>query len=121
MDKVIETIEINKERFSEELKGDFILSTDLVDWLVIQGISFRESHKIVGSLVKYLEDTNKNFQSSTLNEMKKINPVFNEEALEYLKLEKALFRKKSKGSSNPEMVKKQLKRWKSKLFEAVED
>ena len=121
LDKIIETIEVNKERFSEELKGDFILSTDLVDWLVLQGISFRESHKIVGSLVKYLEDFNKNFASLTIEELKKINPVFNEEALEYLNLEKALFRKKSKGSPNPVMVKKQLKRWKSKLVEVAED
>ena len=119
--KIIGTIEINKERFSEELKGDFILSTDLVDWLVLQGISFRESHKIVGSLVKYLEETGKNFQGLTLDEIKKINPIFNEEALEYFKLEKALFRKKSEGSPNPEMVKKQLKRWKSRLAEVVED
>ena len=75
----------------------------------------------MGSLVKYLEETGKNFQGLTLDEIKKINPIFNEEALEYFKLEKALFRKKSEGSPNPEMVKKQLKRWKSRLAEVVED
>jgi len=119
--KMIGTSEINKERFSEELKSDFILSTDLVDWLVLQGISFRESHKIVGSLVKYLEESGKNFQNVTLDEIKKINPIFNEEALEYLNLEKSLFRKKSKGSPNPEMVRKEIKKWKSKLLEMVEN
>ena len=51
--------------------------------------------------------------------MKKINPIFNEEALEYLNLEKSLGRKQSQGSPNPEMIKDQLKKWKSKLIEVV--
>jgi len=120
LNKIIETLEINKERFTKELKGDYLLSTDLVDWLVLQGISFRESHSIVGELVKYLETSGKNFSKLTLDEMKKINPIFNEEAFEYLKLEKSLDRKQSKGSPNPEMIKVQIKRWKSKLMEVVE-
>ena len=120
LSKVIETLEINKERFKDELKGDYLLSTDLVDWLVLQGISFRESHRIVGELVKYLETSEKDFSRLTLGELKMINPIFNEEAFEYLKLEKSLDRKQSKGSPNPEMIKDQLKRWKSKLIEVVE-
>ena len=120
LSKIIETIEINKERFTNELKGDYLLSTDLVDWLVLQGINFRESHRIVGELVKYLETSGKDFSKLTLDEMKKINPIFNEEAFEYLKLEKSLDRKQSKGSPNPEMIKGQLKKWKSKLMEVVE-
>src|SRR3989339_635535 len=119
LNKIIATIEINKERFTNELKGDYFLSTDLVDWLVLQGISFRESHRIVGELVKYLESSEKDFSKLTLDEMKKINPIFNEEALEYLNLEKSLGRKQSQGSPNPEMIKDQLKKWKSKLIEVV--
>ncbi|OGU93622.1 MAG: argininosuccinate lyase, partial [Ignavibacteria bacterium RIFOXYB2_FULL_36_7] len=71
LNKIIATIEINKERFTNELKGDYFLSTDLVDWLVLQGISFRESHRIVGELVKYLESSEKDFSKLTLDEMKK--------------------------------------------------
>jgi len=119
LNNIIATIEINKERFTNELKGDYFLSTDLVDWLVLQGISFRESHRIVGELVKYLESSEKDFSKLTLDEMKKINPIFNEEALEYLNLEKSLGRKQSQGSPNPEMIKDQLKKWKSKLIEVV--
>ena len=119
LNNIIATIEINKERFTNELKGDYFLSTDLVDWLVLQGISFRESHRIVGELVKYLESSEKDFSKLTLEEMKKINPIFNEEALEYLNLEKSLGRKQSQGSPNPEMIKDQLKKWKSKLIEVV--
>lgn len=121
LSNVVKTVEINKQRFSEELKGDYLLSTDLVDWLVLQGINFRESHRIVGSLVKYLENSGKDFAELTLDEMEKINPIFNEEAFEYLKLEKSLSRKRSKGSPNPEMVKAQIKNWKSKLIEVVEN
>lgn len=117
---ITNTIKINKKRFLNELKGDFILSTDLVDWLVLQGIPFRDAHSIIGLVVKYAESLEKNFSQLTLEELKKINPVFNEEAMNYLKVEDSLKRKKSKGSPNPEMVKISLNDWKSKLFEALE-
>ncbi len=118
--EVINTININKERFIKELKGDFILSTDLADWLVLQGIPFRDAHGIVGLVVKYAESSEKNFANITLNELKKINPVFNEEAIEYLKIDESLKRKKSKGSPNPEMLQSQISSWKSKLLEFIE-
>ncbi len=109
-------ISINKGRFINEFKGDFILSTDLADWLVLQGIPFRDAHGIVGIVVKYAESSEKNFSQLTLDELKKINPVFNQEAIEYLKIEGSLKRKKSKGSPNPEIVKSRISDWKSILF-----
>jgi len=117
--EVISTIDINKERFIKELRGDFILSTDLTDWLVLQGIPFRDAHGIVGLVVKYAESAGKNFTNITLDELKKINPVFHEEAIEYLMIDESLKRKKSKGSPNPEMLQSQINNWKSMLFEFI--
>jgi argininosuccinate lyase len=115
MKSVVETMEVNKERFVEELKQDFSLATDLADWLVLKGIPFREAHKIVGELVKYCEDNGKTFDSVTLEDLKSISPVFDETALECLNLETALRRKKTIGSPNPLMVKEQIQLWNKKL------
>jgi argininosuccinate lyase len=112
---IIESLEVNTKRFEEELKGDFFLATDLADWLVLQGIAFREAHKIVGELVKFAEQENKKFDSITLDEMKKINPIFDNSALKIIQLEGALFRKKTKGSPNPCFVKNEIEKWKSEL------
>lgn len=110
---IISTLDINKKRFEEELKGDFFLATDLTDWLVLQGISFREAHKIVGEIVKFTEKENKKFDSLSIEDMKKINPVFDSTALEVIQLEGALYRKKTKGSPNPEYIKNEIERWKN--------
>ena len=112
---IISTLDVNQNRFEEELKGDFFLATDLTDWLVLQGISFREAHKMVGELVKFAEIENKKFDSLSIEDMKKINPVFDKEALEAIQLEGALYRKKTKGSPNPDYVKNEIEKWKNGL------
>jgi argininosuccinate lyase len=118
MAQLISTIQINEKRFIKELQGDFSLATDLCDWLVLQGIPFRNSHEIVGKLVKYAEDSGKNFAQLRIEELKRVNPVFNEEALEILNSnEFVLYRKKTKGSPNPDFVKEELSKWKSILLQ----
>ena len=47
--------------------------------------------------------------------MKKINPVFDLSALDSIQLEGALYRKKTKGSPNPDIVKNEIEKWKNKL------
>jgi argininosuccinate lyase len=112
---IVSTVEINSKRFEEELKGDFFLATDLTDWLVLQGISFREAHKIVGELVKFAEKENKKFDALSVEDMKKVNPVFDLSALESIQLDGALYRKKTKGSPNPDLVKNEIEKWKTDL------
>ncbi len=115
MGGIIGSIYISPNRFEEELKGDFSLATDLTDWLVLHGISFREAHKIVGELVKFAEKENKKFDSLSIEDIKKINPVFDISALETIHLERVLYRKKTKGSPNPDIVNSEIKKWKSIL------
>lgn len=109
---MIESMEVNTERYKEELKGDFSIATDLADWLVMQGIPFREAHNIVGEIVNYCEEQNKKFDGLTLDELKKINSIFNTSAIEILDIQNALNRKQTFGSPNPEFVKKEIEKWK---------
>jgi len=112
---MIETATVNTSRFKDELKNDFSLATDLADWLVLKGIPFRDAHEVVGNVVKFAEENSKTFGSITLDEMKKINPIFDETAMECLNLETSLQRKKTFGSPNPTMVKEQIEFWKKML------
>lgn len=112
---MMETAQVNSLRFIEELKNDFSLATDLADWLVLKGIPFRDAHEIVGKVVKFAEDNNKTFGSITLEEMKKINHIFDETALECFNIETSLQRKETFGSPNPTLVKGQIEYWKKKL------
>lgn len=115
MTGMIDTLTVNEKRFVDELEGDFLFATELAEWLVIKGIPFRESHHIVGEVVKLAEDNNVKLHQLTVEQLKNINTIFDETALEVFKVDDALYRKKTYGSPNPDMVKTEIKKWKDSL------
>lgn len=112
---MIATFEVNKERYLNELKGDFSLATDLADWLVLKGIPFRQAHHIVGKVVQSAEEKGIMFDKFTLNDLLQIHPAFDSSALECLDIKTALERKKTFGSPNPSLVKEQIEYWKDRI------
>ncbi len=111
MTGMIETLSVNENRFVDELEGDFLFATELAEWLVVKGITFRDSHHIVGEVVKVAEDNNVKLHQLTIEQLKNINIVFDETALEVFKVDGALYRKKTYGSPNPDMVRSEIEKW----------
>lgn len=109
------SLEVNKDRFKEELKKDTILATDLADWLVLKGIPFREAHHIIGELVLYSEEKGIQFNNLKIEDLNSIHPIFDSSALKYLDLETSLKRKSTFGSPNPTLVKEQIEKWRQNL------
>ncbi len=112
---MIDSLSVNKNRFVDELEGDFLFATELAEWLVIKGVPFRESHSIVGNVVQLAEEKNIKLNGLSVSDLKKINPVFDETALSLFTVKNALYRKKTFGSPNPDLVRKQIEKWKSML------
>jgi argininosuccinate lyase len=115
MKLMIDSLEINTKRFVDELNGDYMLATDLADWLLLKGIPFRKAHEIIGELVKHLEREKKKFNEIESSELQKFSPLFDEAALECLNIQTSLARKKTYGSPNPNFVNMSIKMWKDKL------
>lgn len=115
MTGMINSLSINKNRFVDELEGDFLFSTELAEWLVIKGIPFRESHSIVGKVVQLAEEKNIKLNELEIDELKKIHPIFDETALEVFTVKDALYRKKTFGSPNPDIVRTEIKKWKKSI------
>ncbi|NWF91105.1 MAG: argininosuccinate lyase, partial [Ignavibacteriaceae bacterium] len=115
MTGIISTIDVNKERFTEELNGDFSLATDLADWLVLKGIPFRKSHEIVGQVVRFAEEKKSKLNQLSHEELKNINSLFDASVLKIFQISDALPRKKTIGSPNPDLVSAQIKLWKERL------
>lgn len=108
---MMQTAKFNKDRFTKELDGDFLLSTDLAEWLVLKDIPFRKAHEIVGKIVKELEKRGKNYSGVDLDFLKKFHTKFDKSALEIFNINKSLSRKKTYGSPNPVFVRKRIKYW----------
>jgi argininosuccinate lyase len=115
MSSMLQSAQFNVNRFEDEMEGDFSLATDLADWLVLKGVPFREAHRIVGKVVKMLEDAGRNFKEIKTGELKKIDEIFDETALAVLNIKTALERKKTFGSPNPDIVLERIIFWKKEL------
>lgn len=108
MKGMFESTEFDNTRLLAIMKKSTILATDGADWLVLKGVPFREAHDIMGEVVKYCIKNNKGLGELSVNELKGINFVFDETAIQVFKLETSLHRKKTYGSPNPEFVKEQI-------------
>lgn len=113
--KMTQSLEFNVDRFKIELKGDFMLATDLAEWAVKKGIPFRDAHHIVGEVVRYCEGEKKKLNELCIDELQKINIVFSKSVEEVFDNKKILERKKTSGSPNPEFVKAEIKKWRVEL------
>jgi argininosuccinate lyase len=72
---ILETLAIHPERMTAAL-GDELLATDLADWLVRRGVPFRQSHHLVGRVVRRAEELNGTLSALPLAELQAISPIF---------------------------------------------
>ena len=76
---MIKTIKINTERISQAMKEDYILATDLADYLVKKGMPFREAHGVVAKLSEYAINKGKYFRELSLKEYNTFSPLFTQD------------------------------------------
>ncbi len=72
---MLETLAIHPDRMAAAL-GDELLATDLADWLVRRGVPFRQSHHLVGQVVRRAEELGCPLSAAPLAELRAISPVF---------------------------------------------
>ena len=53
---MVATMTFNTDRMAELAPQGFSLATDVAEWLVKQGVIFRDAHEISGELVRYCEE-----------------------------------------------------------------
>ena len=53
MQKTLATAKFRSARMRQATQGDFSTATDLADYLVRQGLPFRDAHDVVGEVVRY--------------------------------------------------------------------
>jgi len=103
---MVSTMTVNKESMRNAAKGGFINATDAADWLVKQGVAFRDAHEILGRLVLYCINENKALDELSLDEYRAISPVFTEDVYEAISLETCVGARTVMGGPAPENVRK---------------
>lgn len=72
--ELLKNITFNKEKIEVELQDETIYATDLADFLVQQGVPFKESHNIIGQLVAYKLEEKKDILKMTAEQLKEFHP-----------------------------------------------
>ncbi|MBA7486930.1 Argininosuccinate lyase [subsurface metagenome] len=115
MSKMIKTMQVNKKKMEASTKGDFSIATELADYLVKKGLSFREAHKLVGSIVIYCLKNKRNLEDLTISELKSFHKSFNKKTLEILKPQSAVEAKDSYGGTSLKRVRESIQKAKKIL------
>jgi len=115
MSKMIETMQVNKEKMETSTKGDFSTATELADYLVKKGLTFREAHKLVGKIVLYCLENNNHLENLALSELKAFHKSFNESTLKILTPQAAVKAKDSYGGTSLNRVKESIQKAKQIL------
>lgn len=95
---MIKTMTVNKDTMEASAKKGFTNATDAADYLVNKGVPFRDAHGIVGQLVLYCIEKNISLDEMSLDEYKKISPVFEEDIYEAISLETCVEKRETIGA-----------------------
>ncbi len=73
---LLQNTEFNAARMAGSLRGDFSTATDLADYLVRQGLPFRQAHEVVGKLVGGCVQAGRVLEDLTDDELRAASPLF---------------------------------------------
>ncbi|GAB2569002.1 argininosuccinate lyase [Leucobacter ruminantium] len=71
---MVATMTFDTERMAELAPQGFSLATDVAEWLVKQGVIFRDAHEISGELVRYCEERGMELHEPGDEELASISP-----------------------------------------------
>ncbi len=115
MSSVVGSVKLNKASGLKALDDEFIYATDVAEYLVGKGVSFRDAHDIVGAIVKNCCDKGINISDLSISELKAFSKDLDKDICGLLNAETSVGNKKTKGSTNPELVAREVARWKKEL------
>ena len=101
------TMTVNGARTRTVLENDFSNATDMADYLAKKGLPFRRAHAVVGNAVAYCIENRKVLLDLTMEEFKKMSPLFETDIYEVLQIENCVKNRDSYGGTGPKQVKRQ--------------
>ncbi len=112
---MISTMSFRKDVMEASAKNGFTNATDAADYLVNNGVPFRDAHGIIGQLVLYCIDQNKSLDQLTLEEFQAVSPVFKEDVYDAISMETCVKKRMTIGAPGQEAMKKVIAVYKERL------
>jgi len=113
--KMVRSIKVNEENIQKALDLGYMEATDLADYLVEKGVSFRDAHSIIGKIVLYAIKNKKPLRELTLDEYKSFSSLFDKDVYTILQPATIVRRRNSPGGTSPACVRKALQKARKQL------
>jgi argininosuccinate lyase len=101
-------VKVNESRCVDSVSDPLLLATDVVDYLVLKGVAFRDAHHIVGALVKLSETLELPLDALPFDQVKAIDERIDEDWVSVFSLERALKSRKQIGMPSFEQIASQI-------------
>ena len=101
---MISTMVFNKDNMEKSAKNGFTNATDAADYLVNNGVPFRDAHGIVGRLVLHCIDKGISLDEMSFEEYQEISPVFKEDIYEAISMKNCVEKRNTIGAPGAEVM-----------------
>lgn len=108
---MLSTLKPRKERMAEAAADPSLEATDLAEWLVKQGLPFREAHRQVGAFVGYCTAAGMTLSEASLAQMRESIPMATEETLALFDAKASADARLLKGGTAGVRVREQIDFW----------
>ena len=104
---MLTTLKFNSSRMAQALDQGYLLATDIADYLVKKGETFRSAHAAVGQLVHWAIENGKTFDKIKIDEYRKFSRLFEKDVYQITSVVSVEARN-NPGGTSPAQVKKAL-------------
>jgi argininosuccinate lyase len=112
---LLKELMVNDLKMKNATEKGYLVATDLADYLVKKGMTFRQAHEVVGKMVLFAMDGNKELHELTLDEMKGFAHQITQDVYDWLDPVSAVQRRNLPGGTGPDMVKARIQTAKEEL------
>jgi argininosuccinate lyase len=112
---MILTLKVKPEVMRAAAYRGFTTATDLADYLVRKGITFRDAHQIVGQVVRYCIENNGELDKLSLEVLQRFSPQIEPDVYSILTLEGSIAARNHIGGTAPVQVRAAIQRLRTQL------
>jgi argininosuccinate lyase len=112
---MIATMTFNTDAISAGAGGGFALATDVAEWLVKQGLPFREAHEISGACVRVCEERGIELRDLTDEEFASVSPHLTSGVRDVLSVAGSIASRDGRGGTAEVRVREQLAELRTRL------
>lgn len=107
--ELVRGMKVRKEQMRRAVENGFMNATDLADYLVVRGMSFRAAHALTGKIVRFCLRRQRRIEELSLSELRGFSPKIGKDVYAFLRPEAAVRRRRAAGGTALANVRRRLK------------